>query len=306
MALAYSNFNNLPADPAKRERPDYERQTVDRYFSQHNFDTQIGTTALCLSKLIAAQVGIEGPMFGRTYVSFTNSHATATYYIQKAPLGGTGSVSSSVYRWKLPPGGYLKVSAESGVDFGIVSDTASGSLIVTEGDGPSQEIFTGPGGVTGALANYREVALTPTLDTNPYAAGDVLWDTVAIPLATRANDAKSFLIGFEINDEDDQAAAQVELYFFSANVSLGTFNAAPSISDANARNLLGKVIVNSTDFIDLGGVKVANKCLSDIGLPLLVSPASGTQSVYVAAITRGTPTQTAAGIKLRFFFKDEI
>lgn len=138
------------------------------------------------------------------------------------------------------------------------------------------------------------IEVTLTLDTLAYVAGDVLSDTAAIPNAVARNGGAARLHSIAVIDEDDQGAA-LDLVFFAANRSLGTKNSPPSISDADARDALGHVSVVTGDYVDLGGVRVATK--SAIALVLEASAAS--RDVYVATITRGTPTHTANGLKLR-------
>lgn len=140
---------------------------------------------------------------------------------------------------------------------------------------------------------------TFTLDTSAYASGDVLTDTLALSNAMRATDKPGVLHSIVLFDEDDQASVALDLYFLSANNSLGTKNSTPSISDANAREILGIVSIAASDWKDLGGVKVAHKS----GLNMIVKPASGTATIYVSAVlTSGTPTFTSAGLKGRFGF----
>ncbi len=74
--------------------------------------------------------------------------------------------------------------------------------------------------------------VVPVCDTAIYAAGDTLFDRTAIPGAVRAAGFSSVLKSLTILDKDDQTAAQIDLFFLSANVAFGTLNAAPSISDA--------------------------------------------------------------------------
>lgn len=140
-----------------------------------------------------------------------------------------------------------------------------------------------------------DVSITPTLSAGAYLAGEVLFDTTAAAAVTRIADGKATLMTVMINDKDDQTAAGVDLVFLSSNVSLGTISEVPSISDANADNILGIVSVLSSDWIDYGGGKIAT--VRNINLQL--TAASGTTTVYVAAIARGTPTQTAAGYTVR-------
>lgn len=149
----------------------------------------------------------------------------------------------------------------------------------------------GVGGYTGF------VDVTLSLDTSVYASGDVMADTQVVTNAVRVADGTGVLQSILVLDEDDQGLA-FDLIFIQDNVSLGTENAAPSITDAHARSILGLVSIASADFIDLGGARIATKT----GLGLVVKPTSGTRNIYVAAITRGAPTHTASGVRLRLGF----
>ena len=56
--------------------------------------------------------------------------------------------------------------------------------------------------------------------------------------------------------------------------------------------------VGTLDFDDLGGVRVA-----EIPCDLPVKPATGTDDIYVAVLSRGTGTYSASGIVCRFYFE---
>lgn len=158
---------------------------------------------------------------------------------------------------------------------------------IDNGDGTWSEKIALSSGVI-----YTDVTLS--LDTNIYADGDVLAATQVVSNAVRIDDQPGMLVSVAVIDEDDQKAA-FDLYIFSANVSLGTENAAPDITDANARNYCGHVAIAAGDYKDLVGVSVA--VLYDINLP--IKPISGTNDIAIAAISRGTGTYTASGLKLR-------
>lgn len=139
------------------------------------------------------------------------------------------------------------------------------------------------------------VDVTLSLDTSAYSSGDVLADTQAIANMVRANDFGAVLQSVTVIDKDDQGAA-FDIYFLDANNAMGNENGAPSISDANAAAILGKVSVATTDYVDLGGVKVAT--INVAGLPL--KPASGGTTGYLAVVNgTGTPTYTASGVVVR-------
>jgi hypothetical protein len=139
------------------------------------------------------------------------------------------------------------------------------------------------------------VQITLSLPTAAMSADRVMADTQAITNAMRAANATGTLLSVSVIDRDDQGVP-FDILFLSANVSLGTENAAPSISDANAGNYLGRVQIAAGDYIDLGGVRVADRAALGIGL----RPASGTRDVYFATITRGAPTYTASGVDIVF------
>jgi hypothetical protein len=139
------------------------------------------------------------------------------------------------------------------------------------------------------------IDVTLSLDTSAYASGDILADTQSIANAVRVNAGRALLQSVTIIDEDDQGVA-LTLYFLSANNSLGSENAAPSITDANARDILGWVDFGTADYKDLGGSKIACKT----GIGLLLEAASASTTLYVAAVNgTGTPTYTASGLKLK-------
>jgi hypothetical protein len=140
---------------------------------------------------------------------------------------------------------------------------------------------------------FVNLAAVPVLDTSIYASGDTLFDSTAVANAVRTAGGTAILRSLTLIDKDDNTAAGIDLFFLGANVAFGTLNAAPNISDANGLNILGFVSIASGDFIDVGGSKVATKT----GLNMILKAASGT-TIYVAAITRGTPTQTASGIQV--------
>jgi hypothetical protein len=137
--------------------------------------------------------------------------------------------------------------------------------------------------------------VTLTLDTSAYASGDVIAATQQVNAALRITDGTGMLSSIEIIDKDDQGAA-FTIYILSADVAVGTENAAPSITDGDAASILGHVDVATGDYKDLGGVKVA--CKTALNIPVVA--VSGTDDLYVAVVnSTGTPTYTASGIVLR-------
>lgn len=140
------------------------------------------------------------------------------------------------------------------------------------------------------------VDLTLSLDTGAYADGDVLADVQDLLIDQKMGVKEYILQSLVVLDESDQGQA-MDLLFLNANNSLGTENLAASISDANARAIVGRVPVAAGDFYDLGGCRLA--CLYGIGLQM---ETLNSRKLYLGAISRGTGTYAATGIRLKLGF----
>lgn len=137
------------------------------------------------------------------------------------------------------------------------------------------------------MADYRIFDVTLVADTNQYADNDVL----AIPQAIDVDGFMGTLESVVLLDEADQAQ-DIDLVFFDGSASLGTINSAVSISDTDARKIIGVVSIATTDYSDLVNSQIATKR----GLGLVMK----TATPYVGAIVRsGTPTYTASALKLK-------
>lgn len=162
-------------------------------------------------------------------------------------------------------------------------------------------ISTGPYSFGGVQAGQSSTVIdvTLSLDTGGYAADDVLADTQTVASVFRENGGRVELQSVHVLDEDDNGVA-FDLIFLSVNTSIGTENSGPSISDSGARDIIGRVTIATTDYVDIGGCRIAEK--ANIGLMMQATSASTT--LYLGAITRGgSPTYTASGIKLKLGFK---
>lgn len=143
---------------------------------------------------------------------------------------------------------------------------------------------------------YTLIDVTLSTDTSPYGAGDLIADTQEVAGAVATAGGLGLIHSVTVLDEDDQGAA-FDIHFLQNSTSLGTENSVPNMSDANARlNFLARVPIASTDYTDIGGFRVATVGSQD----KLIKAASGTTSIYIAVINgSGTPTYSAAGLKLR-------
>lgn len=146
------------------------------------------------------------------------------------------------------------------------------------------------------------VTVTLSLDTSAYASGDLIADTQEIVNATGRPGATAILQSLVIHDEDDQGVA-LYVVVTSSSATAGTENSAPTITDANARSIQAIVPVATTDYLDVGGSKVA--CIKNIGA--LVKSAATDRSLYCFVVnSTGTPTYTATGVRLDFGFLQDV
>lgn len=137
--------------------------------------------------------------------------------------------------------------------------------------------------------------VTLSTDTAPYAAGDLLADSQVLTNITRANNSTGVITSLLMIDKADQKVAMT-IYFLSANVSMGSENAAPSISDPSSLEIIGMVDIATSDWKDLGGTAVARPSFQ----PFNIRPATGTRDVYIAAVNgSGTPTFAADSLVAR-------
>ena len=131
-------------------------------------------------------------------------------------------------------------------------------------------------------------------------AGYVLADTQLISAAwSRANDSCGWLESIEIIDVAAQANTAMDVYLLDANVSMGTKNAAVTITGANSLHIIGKVTFLTTDFAALPGQRIATKG----NLHIACRPVAGGRSLYLAAVQgSGSPTYGATPPLLRLGF----
>lgn len=161
------------------------------------------------------------------------------------------------------------------------------------------------------LASSRVIQVTPVMDTSAYANGDLWFDTTAITFPGELGDCIPWLVDVQVLDQDDQSLMVFDIYILRSNVSMGTFNAAPTISDANALEIISRIRFDGSasppDGVDLTGSKLYSKSAGNAPLPIMCKPASGNLStLYVAGVVvTGTPTNTATGVKVKLGFYEQ-
>ncbi len=144
--------------------------------------------------------------------------------------------------------------------------------------------------------NVESNVVTVVLTMNGAAnhANDVLADTQEIADAMRGSGGTGILQSILVQDDDDNGGA-IDIVILDTNTSIGTENAAVSMTDND--NILGTVSVLEADFVDMINSKHAT-----MGNLSIVVKAKRGRSLYVAVVMRDANTVTASGITLRFGF----
>lgn len=149
------------------------------------------------------------------------------------------------------------------------------------------------------LSNVMD--LTLSLDTSAYTSGDVLAAPQELTDVFRLPGGRVRLMSVVVLDEDDQGQ-NLDLVFMNADGSLGAENATLGPTDAVARTIIG--IVSVTNWVDLANSQLATEGAANAALPLMLEGAAAATSLWVAAVCReGTPTYSAAGIRLKLAFE---
>ena len=151
------------------------------------------------------------------------------------------------------------------------------------------------------ISDFEVIRVTPTIDTNAYGAGEVLFTTTEIPNAVLGNGGCSKLLGVWVLSQSGAVQKDISLVFMQNSTSIGTVNSAPSISDpdAEAVNILGtipNIDAGNTD-VDLGGVKIfgggTQLGQSSVAIPMLLQASGNSTSVYFAGLAKEAATYEA-------------
>lgn len=132
----------------------------------------------------------------------------------------------------------------------------------------------------------KNVTIVPTITAGAYSAGDAVGGKMTFPSAT-ASRKTAVLSTVVIVDEADQGAA-LDLVCFNQSFTATSDNVALAISDADAQNLIAWVSIGASDYVDVGGAKVA--VIANIGQLVTTS---GGRDIHCQMKTTGTPTYAA-------------
>lgn len=138
-----------------------------------------------------------------------------------------------------------------------------------------------------AVGYAVHLSSTPTINTGAYVAGNCVGGLIQFTSALRINNGTGILQSLTVADHANQRAALDILFFSAAPAATFTDHAAfPTLSDADSALIIRRVSVVAADYIVVGGTATAD--ISAIGK--IVAGTAGTQSLWMAVNTSGTPT----------------
>ena len=150
-------------------------------------------------------------------------------------------------------------------------------------------------------SNFTVIDVTPTLSTDEYASGDIMFDRVEIPQAVLGNGGCSKLINVTYNSKKADDYTYI-VYLMSNDQTVGTANAALGVSASNgaAAGMLGAVTLSNDH--DLGSFATggATKTGGFDSLNFLLQAADDSTSVYFFATTTDVETYAADDLTFRF------
>lgn len=166
------------------------------------------------------------------------------------------------------------------------------SFDVTAGTGTTISAEVVGGAQQQTVVAARDVfSVTPTIDTNIFAAGDSVGGKQTLTSMARVSGGVTILTSLTVVDKGNQKP-NLTILFFDSDPSAATItNNAAFVFSTDISKLIGRVNVVTADFETIDSEAIAS--IKNIGLLL---EASGSSDLYVAVVlTSGTPTFTSAG-----------
>lgn len=145
------------------------------------------------------------------------------------------------------------------------------------------------------MAYARSVSYTPVTDTSAYADGDMIGTGASALTLFEAERPKHGMVAQCLVFDLDKQNADLDIILFSQEPGNTTFinNAALDIDDADLVNIIGRIHVYSSDYVDFADNSVAQT------QGVLAWPVAAGQTVYAVTRCGGTPTYTtAAALKI--------
>ncbi len=149
---------------------------------------------------------------------------------------------------------------------------------------------------------YQELIFTHTAAL--HASGDVVADIQVVAAAVGGNDQIGQLVGFAMIDRANNTAADMEIIVSRENSSIGTEGSAFSANDDVVRQFMGIIKIAAGDWVATTVNKIATFYEGN-QLPIAIEPKAGTDDIYMAVVTRGTPTYgTTVDLRAQLIFRN--
>lgn len=148
----------------------------------------------------------------------------------------------------------------------------------------------------------KTITLDPTVDiAGAYASGDLVCEKLTLTNAVLREGGACAVEKVVVVDQAAQNAP-IDLVFFDSDPTGTTFteNAALDVADADADRITGVVSVTAAMYAAFAD----NSAACWASTPVLLQAAAGSRDLYLAVVSRGTPTYVAAGdLRIRITLK---
>ena len=138
------------------------------------------------------------------------------------------------------------------------------------------------------------ITVTPTIETSPIDANDVLFNPTEIANAVSVPGGRSLLHSICLIDQTDTSVdtgVSIDLVFTQDSTNLGTLDEAVDCADTVLDGILGIINISASSYVDMINGQISTK--TNIGLTL-IGASTSSQSVYVGGVIRETGTARAA------------
>ena len=140
--------------------------------------------------------------------------------------------------------------------------------------------------------------LEVTTDTTAYAVGDVILPAEKLGDVTLRAASGAMLTNLSVADVDEVSPG-LDFHFFSSEVSVGSGNAAFTVTDSDAEHYCGKSTVTSADYVDEGAFTFA----AEDSLSLAIVSGGENSDVWVVITATAAVTFTStAGLYVNLYF----
>jgi len=138
---------------------------------------------------------------------------------------------------------------------------------------------------------HKTIVLDPTVDTLIYASGDLLCEKLTLTNAVLRDGGVCEVEKVVVVDQSKQNAP-LDLIFFNSDPDATTFteNVAFNPANADADRIAGVISIVAADYSTFSD----NSAACWTGDPVVIHAASG-HDLYLAVVSRGTPTYATAG-----------